>query len=174
MNGRNTLSRQGALAASATLLLLAGAAFGDAYEDLIKYDWDQSREPLAAIEADVRQAATPAARRAIEAKLLKALAHPEATGQCRQFVCRMLRRAGSSACVPAVARLLADPKLSHAARFALQYLPCPEAGAALRKSLGELEGKLQIGVIASIGARRDPQAVGALTRLLGSSDFSHV
>ncbi len=170
MNGRNTSSRQGILFASATLLLLAGAALGDAYEDLVKYDWDQSRAVLASIESDLREAATPAARRGIEAKLLKALAHPEATGQCKQFVCRMLRRGGSSACVPAMAKLLPDAKLSHAARFALQHLPGPEAAAALREALGRLKGKLRIGVIASIGARRDPKAVPALARLLGGSD----
>ena len=169
MNDR-TMSRRGTLPATVVLMLLAGAALGDAYEDLVTYDWTASREPLAAIEAEIRQAATPAARKAIEAKLLKALASPQATGPAKQFVCRMLRRAGSAACVPALARLLPDPKLSHPARFALEPLACPEAGAALRKALGELKGPLQIGAITSLGARRDARAVGDLAKLLSGGD----
>jgi len=170
MNRRNVLSRRWIAGVSAALFVLTGAAFGDPYEDLVKYDWSESRAPLAAIEVEIRQAATPAARRAVEARLLEALDHPEATPQCKQFVCRMLRRAGSSACVPAMAKLLPDAKLSHAARFALQDLACPEAAAALREALGQLKGKLRIGVIASIGARRDAKAVPALAKLLRGGD----
>ncbi|MBL7223072.1 MAG: hypothetical protein ISS72_04395, partial [Candidatus Brocadiae bacterium] len=118
---RKTLPRLLALAALA-LCVAGGAAMGDEYDDLVKYDWSQGRATLAAIEAQIRDAATPAARQAIEARLIKVLAHPAATGPCKQFVCRMLRRVGSPACVPAVKPLLADAKLAHMARFALQHL----------------------------------------------------
>ena len=148
----------------------AAPAGADVYDDLVKYEWAQGRTVPAGIEAEVRQADTPAARRAVEAGLLKALADPQATYECKQLVCRMLARAGSSACVPAVAKLLGDPKLSHMARFALQHLPAPEAGAALRQALGTLDGALRIGVIASLGERRDGQAVAALAKLLSAEE----
>ena len=167
----NRLSRGCIVLAAAVTLLLAGrTTLGDAYGDIVQYDWSQSRLPLATIEQEIRDAATPQARLAIEAKLLKALVHPQATYGCKQFVCRMLRRAGSPACVPALAKLLADPKLSHMARFALQCLPGEEAGAALRAGMATLSGNLKIGTITSIGARRDPKAVPALAKLVSGSD----
>jgi len=126
------------LLAAAVTLLAGRAALGDVYDDLVRYDWDQSRLPLATIEQEIRDADTPRGRLVVETKLVKALASPQATYACKQFVCRMLRRAGSARCVPAVAKLLADEKLSHMARFALQNLPGEEAAAALRAAMGRL------------------------------------
>ena len=153
------------------MVLFAGrTARGDAYSDLVRYDWDQSRLPLATIEQDIRDAATPRDHLVIESKLLKALANPQAGYACKQFVCRMLRRAGSPRCVPALAKLLADEKLSHMARFALQHLPGEEAATALRTAMGRLSGDLKIGMITSVGARRDPKAVPALAKLVSARD----
>ncbi|MFP4058601.1 MAG: HEAT repeat domain-containing protein [Candidatus Brocadiia bacterium] len=153
------------LAAAAALCLAADAARADAYDDLVHYDWAQGRRVVAAIEADIREATTPEARRAIEARLLRALQHPEAGYACKQFVCRMLRRCGSEACVPAMAKLLGDPKLSHMARWALQHSPAAEATDALLDALGTAKGKLKLGIVASLGERGDPAAVPALARL---------
>ena len=170
MNPQGTSQPRTILSAAIALALLAGAASGDVYDDIVAYDWTQSRAPLAAIEGAIREAATPAARQAIETKLLKALANPKATRGCKQFVCRMLRRTGSAACVPALARLLPDPELSHMARFALQHQAGPEATAALCDSLATLTGTLRIGVITSLGARRDAKAVPALAKLMANRD----
>ena len=164
MNGKRLL------AAAVTLLIVVGVAPSDGYDDIVKYDWDQSRLPASTIEAEIRAAATPAAQRAIEAKLLKALANPAATRACKQFICRALRKTGSPACVPAMAKLLRDEKLSHMARFALRGLPGDEASAALRAALGEVKGKLKIGVISTLGERGDRKAVAALAPLVGDSD----
>ncbi len=158
------------LAAAAALLLALGAAFGDVYDDLVKYDWTQGRRVLASIEAEIREAATPDSRRAIEARLLKALTRPEATFPCKQFVCRMLRRVGTAACVQPVAKLLPDEKLSHFARLALQRLATPEATDALVEALGKTDGKLKLGIVASLGERRDPKAAPALVKLRATND----
>jgi len=72
--------------------------------------------------------------------------------------------------VPALAALLADEKLAHMARYALEPIPGPEVDAILRKALGQLKGRLLVGVIGSIGVRRDAQAVGALVGLLKDPD----
>ena len=67
------------VAALPALLLAASSARGDAYDDLITYDWTGSRAPLAAIENETRDAATPQARQAIETKLIKVLSTSNAT-----------------------------------------------------------------------------------------------
>ncbi len=151
---------------AAMVVLAGGIAMGDVYDDLVTYDWNESRAPLAAIEQNIRQATTSETREAIEAKLLEALAAPDATYACKQFVCRMLRRIGSDACIPALAKLLPDPKLSHMARFALERHPSRRASRALRKAMAKLDGKLKIGVIASLGARRSRRSVADLARLM--------
>lgn len=147
----------------------AQAAADDSYTKMLAYDFGQSRAALSAIEAEIRKT-SPADHKAIEAKLIKAIESPKATFACKQFVCRMLRRIGTAGSVPALAKLLTDEKLSHMARFALQGMEADEAGAALRGAMGKVKGKLQVGVIGSIGARGDAKAVGELVKLITSAD----
>ena len=84
--------------------------------------------------------------------------------------CKRLAIIGDSSSVAALASLLADPKLSHAARIGLEAIPDPAAAKALRHGLETVEGELLVGVIHSVGARRDEQAVPALGKLLADSD----
>jgi len=84
--------------------------------------------------------------------------------------CARLAVIGTAKSVPALSRLLADPDLSHMARYALEPMADPAAGEALRGALGRLDGKLLIGVIGSIGARRDREAIAALSKFLGADD----
>jgi HEAT repeat protein len=152
--------------AAAVLALAAAVARGDAYHDLVKYEWSQGRAGVSTIEQDIRDAKGDVARHAIEAKLLKALAHPDATYACKQFVCRMMRRTGSKACVAPLTGLLADEKLSHMARFALQHLDAPGTTDALIKALAAAEGEEKLGIVTTLGERGDPKAVPALTNIL--------
>jgi HEAT repeat protein len=50
-------------------------------------------------------------------------------------------------------KLLADPELSHMARYALERIAEPEAGQALERQLPKLSGNLKVGVISSLGTR---------------------
>ncbi|HID78511.1 MAG TPA: hypothetical protein EYP56_21285, partial [Planctomycetaceae bacterium] len=84
--------------------------------------------------------------------------------------CQRLATIGTARAVPALARLLTDKQLSHYARYGLEPIPDRSADAALREALGKLEGGLLVGVINSIGMRRDRQAVEPLGELLGSRD----
>ncbi|HOT50268.1 MAG TPA: HEAT repeat domain-containing protein, partial [Candidatus Hydrogenedentes bacterium] len=86
--------------------------------------------------------------------------------------CRVLSYKGGPDCVPILAPMLTDEKLSHIARYALEGMPFPEAGAALRDALGKTAGKLRVGVISSLGIRKDEQAVPALIALLADTDAS--
>jgi HEAT repeat protein len=138
------------------------------YEAIPEYDFGKSRMALAVIEEEIRNASLSSFPQ-IEARLLEALQSAKTTFAGRQFVCRMLRRVGSGKSVAALAKMLADKKLSHMARFALQFMAAPEAGAALREALTKLDGDLKIGVIGSIGQRGDRQAVPAIAGLITGS-----
>jgi HEAT repeat protein len=84
--------------------------------------------------------------------------------------CQRLAVVGTKDAVPALAALLADRELSHYARFALEPIPDPAAGAALRAALDRVEGEALIGVVSSLGARRDAEALPALEALLEGAD----
>jgi HEAT repeat protein len=84
--------------------------------------------------------------------------------------CKQLAIYGTKDAVPALAALLADAELASWARIALEAIPDPAAAAALRNALDKLQGKLLIGVINSIGVRRDPKAVSDLAKKLKDQD----
>jgi HEAT repeat protein len=77
---------------------------------------------------------------------------------------------GNKDAVPAIAPYLADEELSSWARIALEAIPDPACDEALRKAETTLKGRLLIGVINSLGVRRDAQAVDALAKRLDDAD----
>lgn len=82
---------------------------------------------------------------------------------------QQLALVASKDAIPALTALLADEKLGQYARDVLEGMPDPAAGAALRAALGQQKGKALIGVVNSLGVRRDAQAVEALGRLAADS-----
>ena len=114
-------------------------------------------------------ATTAAHSFAQEAKLLAVL-RSEATLQEKSTACRQLTRIATKQAVPTLAALLGDEKLSHMARYALEAIPDPSVDDALRDALGKVQGRPRLGVIGSIGVRRDAKAVDALAGLLKQSD----
>ena len=84
--------------------------------------------------------------------------------------CQRLAVVGDKTAVPALAALLSDARLSHYARFALEPMPDPSAGEALRSALGKVKGSLLVGVINSIAHRRDGKALPALSKLRHDAD----
>ena len=105
-----------------------------------------------------------------EDKLIAVLESPDAELKAKMDACRELGHLGTAKAVPALAALLGKEKLSHMARYGLEPIPDPSVDDALRKALGELNGRALAGVVASVGVRRDAKAVPALVRLLDSSD----
>jgi HEAT repeat protein len=101
---------------------------------------------------------------------LIAILQSDAGWEEKHTACRSLRRIGTAKSVPALAALLPNPELSHMARFALEVMPFEEAGQALRDALETTSGLTKVGVITSLGARRDPQAVPLVAPLLDDSD----
>ncbi len=72
--------------------------------------------------------------------------------------------------VESLVGFLDDKTWSHYARFALQKMEGENVTEALLKSLDTLEGDLKLGVIGTIGRRRDPIAIAPLAKLLGDAD----
>jgi HEAT repeat protein len=90
--------------------------------------------------------------------------------QDKAMACKQLAVYGRKEAVPALAALLADERLSSWARIALEVIPDPAADEALRQASGKLQGRLLVGVINSIGVRRDAQAVECLAARLKDAD----
>lgn len=111
----------------------------------------------------------PPATKEQEAKLIAVL-KSDAPHKEKADACRQLAVIGTKDAVAPLAALLADEKLSHMARYALEPIPDPAVDDALRNALGKLKGRPLVGVIGSIGVRRDAKAVGALAKMLQDND----
>jgi len=85
-------------------------------------------------------------------------------------LCHELGRVGTKDAIAPLAALLDNPELAHAARYGLEMIPEPAADEALREAAGRLKGLLLVGVLQSIGNRRDAGAVPLLTKFLGDAD----
>ncbi len=153
----------------ATVLLATTVAAADPWQEAQGYNFGQPRTALATLEDQMRTA-KPAELRTIEARLVAVLQSPQATQDCRDWACRQLRQVGTARSVPALAALLADKQLSTVARLALQSIPGPEVDAALRQALPRLSGDQQAGVMQTLGARRDRQAVPLLAPLASNAN----
>ncbi len=128
------------LVLSATMLMSAAAPADDAAQSS-----EREQELIALLRSDA-----PAAEKAV--------------------ACKHLAVHGTAAAIPELARLLGDEQLSSWARIAIEVIPGPEADAALRDAMNSVEGRLLVGVINSIGVRRDTLAVDPLTDQLTNDD----
>jgi len=147
------------------------AAVDKAFAELPKYDWGNSRAALTAIDdAVVQSHGDEAARVDLETRLLAALAAADSTRAAKQFCCRKLAMIGTVKALPALTPLLVDKDMSHMARYALERIPGEEVSKALRGAAGKLTGLLKIGMINSLGARRDAGSTPMLVGLLKDSD----
>ncbi|MGA2749396.1 MAG: HEAT repeat domain-containing protein [Verrucomicrobiota bacterium] len=88
----------------------------------------------------------------------------------KDAACARLKRIGTARSVPALAALLADPALSHSARYALESMPAPEAGQALLSALGQSSGSNAVGIIHSLALRGQTAAAPAMAGLLNAAD----
>jgi HEAT repeat protein len=140
------------------------------FEKIKTYDWGQSHAALTEVSDLVRKAGTSAKElRKIEKNLLEVL-KSDATYACKQFVCRELSIIGTEQSVPTLGAMLTDEKLSDMARFALERIPGAAVNEALRSALPKTSGKTKVGIINSLGQRRDGKAVSALGSMVGDSD----
>lgn len=79
--------------------------------------------------------------------------------------CQELGVVAGPASVAALAALLDDEHLSDYARSGLEGIRDPSAGIALRTALPKLQGRRLVGVVNSLGMRREKAAVAELSAL---------
>ncbi len=84
--------------------------------------------------------------------------------------CMRAAMVGDKESVAAMVPMLSDPKLNQYARFGLVPIPDPAVDVAFRAALNSLKGDLLVGLVDSIGQRRDAAAVDALARLMYDSN----
>ncbi len=76
--------------------------------------------------------------------------------------CKRLAVYGTAKSVPALSKMLADEKLNHPARFALEAMTCPESDAALIEGIKTLDGVCCVGCVNSAAVKKLPAAVPVL------------
>ena len=142
-----------------------------ALEQLKTYDYGQNDKPLRVIELQAVRHATDAAGRADVAQRLAAvLAAPDTPLAARVFLCQQLLVVGTEAQVPLLAKMLDDPQTAEIARYTLDAIPGEASLAALRGRSAGCRDSPRIGVINSLGLRRDGSSVSSLAQLLSHAD----
>ena len=101
---------------------------------------------------------------------LLAVLRSDAPASEKAIACKNLAIYGSSAAVEDLAKLLPDPQLSSWARISLEVIPGEASDEALLAASESLDGRLLVGMINSIGFRRNANAVESLTTKLQHSD----
>jgi len=140
------------------------------FTKLLTYSYGDSREPLMAVHQRILSSYGDAeARLNLELQLAELLTL-DTSWECRDFACRQLMLIGTKESVPVLAKMLIDEKTSDIARYALQQNSCPEADRALLDALGKTQGKTLIGIINSLGERRNEKNVKKLAGLTVRSD----
>jgi HEAT repeat protein len=104
-----------------------------------------------------------------EASDLHALLNSDASLHDKGVACRRLAFIGNEESVPILEKLLGNEELSHLARVALEGIPSKRVDDVFQKQLDSAQGDLLIGVIDSIGNRRDAGAVPKLLAALTNS-----
>lgn len=146
------------------------AALEPVLAQMAKYQFGQSREPLAQLTTLVEESmASPSLTRKMEARLVEFL-QSDATAAGKQAVSQQLSLIAGDVSVSVLSAMLAQAETAEAARYALARIPGPKADEALRKGLDSTSGAARIGIINSLGQRQDAKAVPGLRTLLLSSD----
>jgi HEAT repeat protein len=104
------------------------------------------------------------------AGLIRILKDANASEFQKAKACQRAGELASKDAVPALAALLSSEHLSTYARYGLEPIADPSAGEALRAALTKLKGIHLIGVINSLGKRRDAQAAPQLAKMIHDSD----
>lgn len=134
------------------------------------YDWGQSRVALTELSEVIRKAHGNKGELAKIEKALLGVLDSDSKQAGKQYICRELSIIGTEQSVPTLAKMLAGEETSDMARYALERIPGSAVDEALRGALRGSKGNARIGIINSLGQRRDKGAVRNLTRILGRPD----
>lgn len=149
----------------------SASSANDPFAQLATYVYPGDRSALTAATTAVAQASSdPIQLRRVEKQLLNLLKQPNLSREARQFICDQLIIASSDQSVPALSAMLADETTADMARFTLEQLNSPAADQTLREALTQLRGRALLGLIGSVGQRRDAAAATTLEKLAAHED----
>lgn len=152
--------------------LRLGGELDAIFRSAAAYRFGESRETLSEIESRVAASQSSTADRASMRRGLAWLAaSPESSFDAKLFACRQLAVIGTPDEVPAVAVLLTEDKTADAARIALENIPGREATGALIRAIPPSSGDKLVGIINSLGIRRDPAAIEPIVLTMGDADL---
>ena len=138
--------------------------------DLARYKTGDPSDPVNNLQALLRDIHGQADLVRHAEQGLIGLLEGDAEAEAKLQACEALGRIGSDACIPALEKMLPDPKTSHMACYGLQPNPSPKALAALRRGLEKAKGPAAVGICGVLGYRRDAEAVPLLARLTRADD----
>ncbi len=147
----------------------------------LTYSGDQSA--LETLDREIREAgADPRKLIALEDRLVSLLRRAEPTFAARQAACQrlalILNATPGQPLRPATARtlagMLAEERDADLARQLLEQVPGPAAEKLMLEALPKAGGNLRLGLVDSLGRRRDAGAVPALGSLLAASELATV
>ncbi len=137
-----------------------------ALQKILTHRFGESRENLTVVADMVRASLSDPEKLLLLEKQFVSILESDATYECKDFICRQLWIMGTKESVPVLSKMLLDEKTSDMARYALERNECPDAGKALAGALGKVKGNVLIGVINSLGERRDIKSVKKLASLM--------
>jgi hypothetical protein len=105
-----------------------------------------------------------------QAKLIAMVKDPNSTLFQKAIACKRLAFIGGREAIPPMIPLLSHPELGCYARFAMEPNPDPSVDEAFRAALGKLKGRPLMGVIHSIGFRKDDKALDVVGKLMNDTD----
>ncbi|MDO4574133.1 MAG: hypothetical protein Q4D98_02845 [Planctomycetia bacterium] len=116
----------------------------------------------AAIDEVKKQAVLDATTDAVLIETIQQPGDDEDAIFMKMLACKRLAVIGTEKAVPALEAMLANEKLNHAARYALEAMPCEAAGQALIRAAKTLTGMPGVGCVESCGAKKLAAAVPML------------
>jgi len=154
-----------------TPCLHAATPLDESFAALAKYKDGDSRVAIIAIEKAVYLATADAkSKSAMAGRLIALIEDKSATAAAKNLICQLIPLVGDQRAVKPLVALMGDPKTAGPARGALQRLALPQAARALRDAMVRATGAVKVGLINSIGARRDAEATAELKTLLSHKD----
>jgi HEAT repeat protein len=143
--------------------------FEAALEKIRAYDYGQSREPLSVV-SDMVHTVSDAPQSSVFAAKIAAMLESSVTYACKDFLCRQLAVIGTDDQAESLGKLLVDEKYSDMARYALARIDGSKSSEVMRTALAKTSGKIKVGIINSLGAIGENQAIPELSAMVYDRD----
>lgn len=142
-----------------------------ALKDLSEYKYGGSNQSFLSVQEVVSDAVkNELLRKNLAMRMAVLVGSNDIDTHARKFLCEQLSLIGSSEEVPVLIKLLDDKDLNFPARFALERIPGKRISGILRDALKKSNGSMAVGLINSLAARRDADAVKLISGFVGGND----